>query len=166
MKNLTRHLLYKGTDIGRQNVLWNIAGSFVYAFASMVLSFLVIRVVGDDQGGIFSFGFSTLGQQMFIVAYFGIRPFQITDNKGEYSFGEYLECRNATCILALVMGCLLYTSEMKASIGLQKDDPYYNSGVLLMDLGGLRREGEMCISDRLRPSYNSFGSRIQWHGIY
>ena len=55
MKNLTKHLLYKGTDIGRQNVVWNIAGSFVYALASMVLSFLVIRVVGDDQGGIFSF---------------------------------------------------------------------------------------------------------------
>ena len=90
-------------------MLWNIAGSFVYAFASMVLSFLVIRVVGDDQGGIFSFGFSTLGQQMFIVAYFGIRPFQITDNKGEYSFGEYLECRNATCILALVMGAVYLT---------------------------------------------------------
>ena len=93
MKKLTRHLLYKGTDIDRQNVVWNIAGSFVYALASMVLSFLVIRVVGDDQGGIFSFGFSTLGQQMFIVAYFGIRPFQITDNKGEFSFGEYLEHR-------------------------------------------------------------------------
>ena len=49
MKNLTKHLLYKGTDIGRQNVVWNIAGSFVYALASMVLSFLVIRVV-DSQG--------------------------------------------------------------------------------------------------------------------
>ena len=49
MKNLTKHLLYKGTDIGRQNVVWNIAGSFVYALASMVLSFLVIRVVGDGQ---------------------------------------------------------------------------------------------------------------------
>ena len=109
MKKLTRHLLYKGTDIDRQNVVWNIAGSFVYALASMVLSFLVIRVVGDDQGGIFSFGFSTLGQQMFIVAYFGIRPFQITDNKGEFSFGEYLEHRSITCILALILGALLLT---------------------------------------------------------
>ena len=82
MKNLTKHLLYKGTDIGRQNVVWNIAGSFVYALASMVLSFLVIRVVGDGQGGIFSFGFSTLGQQMFIVAYFGIRPLPGTTAMG------------------------------------------------------------------------------------
>ena len=109
MKNLTKHLLYKGTDIGRQNVVWNIAGSFVYALASMVLSFLVIRVVGDGQGGIFSFGFSTLGQQMFIVAYFGIRPFQITDGTGEYSFGDYLEHRNITCIMALVAGAVFLT---------------------------------------------------------
>ena len=109
MKNLTKHLLYKGTDIGRQNVVWNIAGSFVYALASMVLSFLVIRAVGDDQGGIFSFGFSTLGQQMFIVAYFGIRPFQITDGTGEYSFGDYLEHRNITCIMALGAGAVFLT---------------------------------------------------------
>lgn len=106
MKRLTRHLLYKGTDTDRQNVIWNMAGSFVYALASMVLSFLVIRVAGDDQGGIFSFGFSTLGQQMFIVAYFGIRPFQITDAKGEYSFGEYLKCRGMTCVMALAAGTL------------------------------------------------------------
>ena len=109
MKNLTKHLLYKGTDIGRQNVVWNIAGSFVYALASMVLSFLVIRVVGDGQGGIFSFGFSTLGQQMFIVAYFGIRPFQIPDGTGEYSFGDYLEHRNITCIMALAAGAVFLT---------------------------------------------------------
>ena len=66
-------------------------------------------VVGDDQGGIFSFGFSTLGQQMFIVAYFGIRPFQITDGTGEYSFGDYLEHRNITCIMALAAGAVFLT---------------------------------------------------------
>lgn len=106
MKKLTSGLLYQGAHTDRQNMVWNMAGSFVYALASMVLAFLVIRVAGDDQGGIFSFGFSTLGQQMFIVAYFGIRPFQITDGKGEYSFGEYLKCRRMTCVLALVLGAL------------------------------------------------------------
>ena len=94
MKNLTRQLLYKGDNVARANVMWNIAGSFVYAFASMVLSFLVIRMAGEEKGGIFSFGYSTLGQQLFLVAYFGIRPFQITDGKGEYSFREYREHRN------------------------------------------------------------------------
>lgn len=78
MKNLTRRLLYEGPDVGRKNVIWNIAGSFAYAFASMVLSFLVIRMAGEEKGGIFSFGYSTLGQQLFIVAYFGLRPFQLS----------------------------------------------------------------------------------------
>lgn len=69
MKNLTKQLLYKGNNVARANVVWNIAGSFVYAFASMVLSFLVIRMAGEEKGGIFSFGYSTLGQQLFLVAY-------------------------------------------------------------------------------------------------
>lgn len=85
-------------------MIWNMVGSFVYAFASMVLSFLVMRLAGEEQGGIFSFGYSTLGQQLFIVAYFGIRPFQITDGKGEYSFGDYLSHRHLTCALALAGG--------------------------------------------------------------
>ena len=51
MKNLTKQLLYKGDNVARANVVWNIAGSFVYAFASMVLSFLVIRMAGEEKCG-------------------------------------------------------------------------------------------------------------------
>ena len=29
MKNLTKQLLYKGDNVARANVVWNIAGSFV-----------------------------------------------------------------------------------------------------------------------------------------
>ncbi len=88
----------------KKNIVWNMVGSFCYAFASMVLSFLVMRIVGEDEGGIFAFGYSTFGQQMFIVAYFGLRPFQITDGKGEYRFGDYLLHRILTCAAALLAG--------------------------------------------------------------
>ena len=104
MKNLTKHLLYKGTDIGRQNVAWNIAGSFVYALASMVLSFLVIRVVGRRPGRYLFLRIFHSGTADVYCSYFGIRPFQITDGTGEYSFGDYLEHRNITCIMALGQG--------------------------------------------------------------
>lgn len=98
--------LLMGSDGNREkkNIMWNMAGSFCYAFASMVLSFLVMRIVGKEQGGVFAFGFSTFGQQMFILAYFGIRPFQITDGAGEYRFGDYRLHRRITCILALLAG--------------------------------------------------------------
>ncbi|MDO4266842.1 MAG: lipopolysaccharide biosynthesis protein [Eubacteriales bacterium] len=97
-------LLKTGPDREKQNMIWNMIGSFCYAFASMVLAFLVMRMIGEEQGGIFAFGYSTLGQQMFIVAYFGIRPFQITDGGREYRFGDYLHHRYATCGLALFAG--------------------------------------------------------------
>lgn len=97
-------LMKTGPDKEKQNILWNMAGSFVYAFASMLLSFLVMRMAGEDEGGIFAFGYSTFGQQMFILAYFGIRPFQITDTGVQYRFGDYVHHRYVTCAAAVAVG--------------------------------------------------------------
>lgn len=102
----TALLIRPGKNKEKQNILWNMAGSFCYASASMVLSFLVMRIVGKEQGGVFAFGYSTFGQQMFILAYFGIRPFQVTDGTGEYRFGDYLLHRCLTCSAALAAGAV------------------------------------------------------------
>ncbi|MCC8128271.1 MAG: lipopolysaccharide biosynthesis protein [Clostridiales bacterium] len=88
----------------RRNMTWNMLGSFLYAFASMVLTMIVVQLVGDEQGGIFTFAFTTFGQQMFMVAYFGIRPYQITDVENRYSFGEYLHLRILTSAAAILIG--------------------------------------------------------------
>ena len=114
-------LMKTGPDKEKQNILWNMAGSFCYAFASMVLSVLVMSLAGEDQGGIFAFGYSTLGQQMFILAYFGIRPFHITDGSNEYRFGDYLHHRYMTCAMAAAAGGMYlllsgYTPEKAAVI--------------------------------------------------
>ena len=104
MKHWTHLLMKTGMSLEKENMIWNMTGSFFYAFASMVLSFLVLRIAGEEQGGIFSFGFSTVGQQMFLQAYFGIRPFHITDGTNQYRFGDYLHHRYVTCALALLLG--------------------------------------------------------------
>ena len=106
MERWAAALMKTGPNREKQNMIWNMAGSFCYAFASMVLSFLVMRLAGEEQGGVFAFGFSTVGQQMFLLAYFGIRPFQITDGAGEYRFGDYLRHRYVTCLAALLLGLL------------------------------------------------------------
>lgn len=104
MNRWANALIKTGKNQEQSNMVWNMLGSFCYAFASMVLSFLVMRLAGEEQGGIFAFGFSTVGQQMFLLAYFGIRPFQITDGAGEYSFGDYLHHRYVTCMAAVALG--------------------------------------------------------------
>lgn len=88
----------------KRNMSWNMLGSFLYAFASMVLTMAVIQIAGDEKGGIFTFAFTAFGQQMFTVAYFGIRPYQITDVENRYRFGDYLRLRFATCGAALAIG--------------------------------------------------------------
>ncbi len=95
----------------KNDVLWNAVGSLIYALASMVLAFAVIRLAGARDGGIFGFGFSTLGQQFFIVSYFGIRPFHITDMRQEYRFGDYLRTRQLTAGLA-VLGAAVFLGFM------------------------------------------------------
>ncbi len=105
MEALSRLIIGNDTkNLEKRNMVWNMIGSFLYALASMVLTIAVVQIVGEDAGGIFTFAFTTFGQHMFMAAYFGIRPFQITDMGCRYSFGEYLGLRLITCGAALAVG--------------------------------------------------------------
>ena len=100
--NAWNRLLFGGDNrIAERNVLWNTFGSAVYALTSMLIGTAVTRVLGADLGGIFFFAFSTFGQQMFIAAYFGMRPIQVTDTACRHSFGDYQSFRFLTCAGAL-----------------------------------------------------------------
>lgn len=88
----------------RSAYFWNILGSMVYAITSMLLGVAVTKFAGAYAGGIFFFGFSTLGQQLYIIAYFGMRPIQVTDISNEYTFGDYLRLRVITSLLAVLAG--------------------------------------------------------------
>lgn len=59
---------------------------------------------GEEQGGIFSFGFSTVGQQMFLLAYFG--TVRSTSRMGQTSTGSGITCitRYVTSAMALLLG--------------------------------------------------------------
>lgn len=105
MKIIARLIIGKEDgNLEKRNIVWNMIGSFLYAFASMVLTIAVVQIAGENAGGIFTFAFTTLGQHMFTIAYFGMRPFQITDTGNKYSFGEYLGLRLFTCGAALLVG--------------------------------------------------------------
>ncbi len=102
----------------RKNVAWNMIGSLVYAGSSMILTALVNHLIGTEQGGIFGFAFSTFGQQMFLVAYFGMRPLQSTDTSQIYTFSEYRLARFATCSMAVIFGiCYIIFNTLSPSAG-------------------------------------------------
>ncbi len=105
---ISRRMYGSAENIARRNVLWNMFGSLVYALTSMSIGLAVSRILGAQPGGIFLFAFSTLGQQLYIVAYFGVRPIQVTDYAGRWHFGDYLVLRFLSAGLALLAG-LAYT---------------------------------------------------------
>ncbi len=84
----------------KKDYFWNTVGSGIYALSSMFLAFVAMQLAGPEEGGVFGFGFSTFGQQMFIIAYFGIRPFHITDSSYEYSYDNYRSLRRITSFSA------------------------------------------------------------------
>lgn len=104
MNTWKRLLLGSNRNIGQRNMIWNMVGSAVYSLTSMMLGVAVTRIVGADLGGIFMFAFTTFGQQMFTLAYFGMRPIQITDVQNDYSFGDYRNFRIWTSLAAILTG--------------------------------------------------------------
>ena len=90
----------------KKDYFWNTVGSGIYALSSMLLAFAAMHIAGPEDGGIFGFGFSAFGQQMFIIAYFGIRPFHITDSSYEYGYGTYRQLRRLTASAAAAAAAL------------------------------------------------------------
>ena len=60
MNGIGSFLIGSETNIAKRNVLWNMAGSFIYALTSMLLGAVVTRSLGAAAGGIFFFRFFDL----------------------------------------------------------------------------------------------------------
>ena len=86
------------------DLIWNTLGTCTYAAISLLISIFVIRISGKTEGGIFSFGFSTLARLTFIITYFGIRPMHIVDIKYKYSPSDYIKFGKMMGLISLIIG--------------------------------------------------------------
>ena len=106
MRNKWKQLVMGSkTDHTRDNFLWNMIGSVLYAVATILLVRFTKGVAGTGVGADFNIAFKT-GQILLTVGYFEIRPFQVTDVSNEYSFRDYFSLRILTCGLMAVGGFL------------------------------------------------------------
>ena len=105
--------------IQKKAYLWNMVGSICYSLSSFYYMILVTRICGVEEAGVFSLAFAT-AQLLLTIGRFGIRTYQATDLKYEYSFREYLLSRGVTSA-AMVLGAVIYVyfnhlDKWKASI--------------------------------------------------
>lgn len=85
----------------KKNFIWNMVGSGIYSFISMFLSIIVIRIMGEKTGGMFSIAI-TISQMLLYIAYFELRTFQVTDVDKRFSFAQYHGAKIVTCVLMMI----------------------------------------------------------------
>jgi O-antigen/teichoic acid export membrane protein len=92
----------------RSNIVWNAMGNFIYLFVQWILTYVVVRVLGFADAGVFSLAMTVAGV-FAVVATYGMRSYQASDVEGQHSFKIYLCSRVITCIVALAL-CLVFTA--------------------------------------------------------
>lgn len=108
----------KTIHIKQVDVLWNTLGMTASAFSSLLLVLGTTRIVGADQGGIFSIAFTT-AQQLMMLGNYGLRTYQVSDISNRYNPRDYLNNRILTCAAMLFFGfiyCCLRHFDIEKSI--------------------------------------------------
>lgn len=98
--------MYRETASQKRIVLWNAAGSAVYAFMSFFMLLVVVRICGDVEGGIFSMGYA-IAQLMLAVGVFEATTYFATDAGNRFSHEQYLAFKIITCV-AMVIASVFY----------------------------------------------------------
>ena len=91
------------TTIKKSEFIWNTIGSIFASLLSVVLLFVITRVNGVDDAGMFSIAFSS-ATILYTIADSQVRVFQVTDTDRKYGFGVYLSVRNILSLLRLIAG--------------------------------------------------------------
>jgi len=90
----------------KRQAFYNTFGNLVYLGAQWLLVVLIVRSNGYEDAGIFSLAMS-IANIFFCIAYYGMRPFQVSDSKARFSPYQYERTKYFTIFLGSI-ACGLY----------------------------------------------------------
>lgn len=105
-ESIQRVIVGKSKNVKRASFFWNAAYSGLNACQSAIILLFVSRTACLSDAGIISISFA-LANLAAIIGRYGIRNYQVTDTREDYSFGDYFYCRVFTVMTAIV-GFTLY----------------------------------------------------------
>ncbi len=97
--------LTQSNNIDKDSFVWNMAGSMLNAFQSVIMLMILTRTASLDEAGIFTIAYANANLFMFIGKY-GVRNFQVSDVKKQFSFQEYNFARLITSFVMMVSAIL------------------------------------------------------------
>ena len=99
-------ILEKTNNISRSTYFWNAVSAIMLAMQSPVILAVANRTNGAEDAGIYSIAIAVANLLLFLGQY-GLRRYQSSDIRQDFTFGEYHALRLVTCG-AMVVICLLY----------------------------------------------------------
>lgn len=125
--------LFNSKDIERSSYMWNMFGSMLLAFQSVIMLMIITRALGLEAAGIYTIAYANANLFLTIGKY-GMRNFQVSDIKGRYSFGDYFASRCITTIAMLLIS-VFYIMIIAQSYGYSKEKCYVILWMCLIQSG-------------------------------
>lgn len=94
--------LGKTNHIDRDSFVWNMAGSMLLAFQSVIMLMALTRILGLVDAGIFTIAYANANLFLTIGKY-GMRNFQVSDVNGQFTFYEYFLSRIVTVLIMITI---------------------------------------------------------------
>ena len=101
MNIISRIMGVDKTPEDKYKYIWFTMGTACFALATLVMTIVISRFLGEAKAGMFSIGLS-IAQWLVTIAYFEIRTYQVTDVKNEYPFGYYFTLRLMMCLITFL----------------------------------------------------------------
>lgn len=114
--------LLKGNEknISGDCFLWNTIAGGINAAEAVVLMMVITRTNGLEAAGILSIAFA-VGNLLMTIGKFGVRNYQVTDVKKEYSFNSYYTLRIVTVlVMVLISGGYVFLKLICGDYSLEK----------------------------------------------
>ena len=92
-------------NIDRDSFVWNMTGSMIMAFQSVIMLMILTRILGLYEAGLFTIAYANANLFLTIGKY-GMRNFQVSDVTGQFSFHEYRLSRAVTTIVMLLVAVI------------------------------------------------------------
>lgn len=100
-----KKFLLNSKNISKSSFTWNMAGSMLMAFQSVIMLMIITRTLNLYEAGIFTL--ANASANLFLnIGKYGMRNFQVSDVKLEYSFREYYISRILTTLAMLIVSII------------------------------------------------------------
>ncbi len=95
-----------GAGRTKRDFMWNSIGQGAWGVVFPFLTIVVTQLSGVEQAGMFSFAF-VLANLLYILANYGVRTYQVSDQEEYHSFADYQVNRIATCVAMMIIGFII-----------------------------------------------------------